>query len=307
MRSGISTEHAPTKVGVNRTGFAPGRWLSRVLAGAIIIFFVLFFATPIAWLVLAPTKSTAQLKGLHGEQPFSVGSFAQLAENLKDLSGFEHGAFWSWFGNSLLYSGAALVITIVLAIPAGYALAMTNFRGRRVMLIATLMVMLIPNTALALPIFLELAAVHLLNTPLAVILPFSFFPFGVYLAFIFFSTSMSHGLLDAARIDGAGEFQIFRRIALPLATPVVGLVAFFNFAGNWNNFFLPFITEPESERKPVQVGLLDVMPAVLGGAHLSFPQLALAILISVAPILIVFQFSQRLLATGMTAGATRTL
>jgi len=134
-----------------------------------------------------------------------------------------------------------------------------------------------------------------------VILPFSFFPFGVYLAFVFFSTSMSHDLLDAARIDGAGEFQVFGRIALPLATPVVGLVALFNVAGNWNNFFLPFITEPETERKPVQVGLAEIM---LNG-HLSFPQLALAILISVGPILIVFLFSQRYLVTGMTAGATK--
>jgi len=280
---------------------APARWLGRVFAVAVLAFFSVFFLVPLAWLLLAPAKSGTQLNDLQGEQPFSLGSFAQLAQNWKALSGFEDGVFWTWVGNSLLYSGAALVITVVLAIPAGYALAMTNFRGRQVMLLATLMVMLIPNTALALPIFLELAAVHLLNTPLAVILPFSFFPFGVYLAFIFFSTSMSHELLDAARIDGAGEFQIFRRIALPLATPVVGLVAFFNFVGNWNNFFLPFITEPDSERKPVQVGLAEVMSS----RHLNFPQLALAILISVAPILIVFLFSQRFLATGMTAGATK--
>jgi len=280
---------------------APARWLGRVFAVAVLAFFSVFFAVPLAWLLLAPAKSGTQLGGLNGEQPFSVGSFAQLAENWTALSAFEDGVFWTWVGNSLLYSGAAMVITLVLAIPAGYALAMTNFRGRRVMLIATLMVMLIPNTALALPIFLELAAVHLLNTPLAVILPFSFFPFGVYLAFVFFSTSMSHDLLDAARIDGAGEFQVFGRIALPLATPVVGLVALFNVAGNWNNFFLPFITEPETERKPVQVGLAEIM---LNG-HLSFPQLALAILISVGPILIVFLFSQRYLVTGMTAGATK--
>jgi len=280
---------------------APARWLGRVFAVAVLAFFSVFFVVPLAWLLLAPAKSGTQLDGLNGAQPFSVGSFAQLAENWTALSGFEDGVFWTWVGNSLLYSGAAMVLTLVLAIPAGYALAMTNFRGRRVILIATLMVMLIPSTALALPIFLELAAVHLLNTPLAVILPFSFFPFGVYLAFVFFSTSMSHDLLDAARIDGAGEFQVFGRIALPLATPVVGLVALFNVAGNWNNFFLPFITEPETERKPVQVGLAEIM---LNG-HLSFPQLALAILISVGPILIVFLFSQRYLVTGMTAGATK--
>ena len=113
----------------------------------------------------------------------------------------------------MLYSGVALVITLVVSIPAGYALAMTNFRFRRALLVLTLMVMLIPNTALVLPIFLEINAVDLVGSPLAVILPFSFFPFGVYLAYIYFSTSISRELLDAARIDGAGEFAVFRRIA----------------------------------------------------------------------------------------------
>ncbi|MEO8095082.1 MAG: carbohydrate ABC transporter permease, partial [Pseudolysinimonas sp.] len=221
--------------------------------------------------------------------------------NWNILVGLQDGIIWTWLGNSVLYSGVALVITIIVAIPAGYALAMTNFAGRRVMLSVTLMVMLIPNTALALPIFLELSAVHLVNTPLAVILPFSFFPFGVYLAYVYFSTTMSHELLDAARIDGAGEFQVFWRIAIPLATPVIALVGFFNFVNNWNNYFLPFIMETGSTRMPVQVGLAELMSS----ARISPPQLALATLISVAPVLIVFLFSQRFLVTGLTAGATK--
>ncbi len=124
------------------------------------------------------------------------------------------------------------------------------------------MVMLIPNTALVLPIFLELSTVHLVGTALAVILPYSFFPFGVYLAYIYFSTTVSHDLLDAARIDGAGEVTVFARIAMPLATPVIALVGFFNFVTNWNNYFLPFIMEPQSQKTPVQVGL-----AVLALVH----------------------------------------
>ena len=282
---------------------APARWLGRVLVIAVLAFFSVFFALPLAWLLLAPTKSTAQLNGLNGEQPFSFGSFDQLAENWNALVGFQDGIIWTWLGNSVLYSGVALVITIIVTIPAGYALAMTDFTGRRVLLITTLMVMLIPNTALALPIFLELTVVHLVNTPLAVILPFSFFPFGVYLAYIYFSTTMSRDLLDAARIDGAGEFQVFWRIAMPLATPVIALVGFFNFVGNWNNYFLPFIMEPGSRKMPVQVGLAELH--CRASASISLPQLALATLISVAPVLIVFLFSQRFLVTGLTAGATK--
>jgi multiple sugar transport system permease protein len=291
---------------------SPARWLGRVVVFAVIAFFSVFFVLPLAWLLLAPTKSTTQLNGLNGEPPFGVGSFDQLAENWTILTGFQDGIIWAWLGNSMLYSGAALILTLVISVPAGYALAMSNFRFRRVILITTLIVMLIPNTALVLPIFLELNVARLIGTPLAVILPFSFFPFGVYLTYIYFSTTISHDLLDAARIDGAGEFRVFWRIALPLATPVIALVGFFNFVGNWNNYFLPFIMEPGSRRMPVQVGLAELIastpvfnPTSVASLTISLPQLAFATLISVAPVLIVFLFSQRFLVTGMTAGATK--
>jgi len=291
---------------------APARWLGRALAIAILAFFSIFFVIPLAWLLLAPTKSTTQLDGQHGEAPFSFGSFDQLAHNWSQLVGFQDGVIWTWLGNSVLYSGAALVITILITIPAGYALAMTKFRLRRALLITTLMVMLIPNTALALPIFLELSAIHVFGSPLAVILPFSFFPFGVYLTYIYFSTTMSHDLLDAARIDGAGEFRVFSRIAMPLATPVIALVGFFSFVGNWNNYFLPFILEPGSEQIPVQVGLAllisstpEFNPTNVAALTITLPELAFATLISVAPVLIIFLFSQRFLVSGLTAGATK--
>lgn len=293
---------------------APARWLGRVLVIAVLAFFALFFVIPLIWLLLAPTKSTTQLDGLHGEAPFSFGSFEQLAHNWNQLIGFQDGVIWTWLGNSVFYSVAALVITILITIPAGYALAMTRFRLRRALLITTLMVMLIPNTALALPIFLELSAIHVFGSPLAVILPFSFFPFGVYLTYIYFSTTMSHDLLDAARIDGAGEFRVFSRIAMPLATPVIALVGFFSFVGNWNNYFLPFILEPGAQQLPVQVGLAQLISSVpefnpttvaSAATAVTLPELAFATLISVAPVLIIFLFSQRFLVSGLTAGATK--
>jgi multiple sugar transport system permease protein len=301
-----------TSIRTVRAAPTPGRWLGRVFTIVVLGFFALFFVIPLAWLLLAPSKTTSQLNGLGGELPFSFGSFDQLAENWTTLVGFQDGIIWTWLGNSVLYSGVALAITIIVTIPAGYALAMVDFPFRRVLLVATLMVMLIPNTALVLPIFLELNVVRLIGSPLAVILPFSFFPFGVYLTYIYFSTTLSHDLLDAARIDGAGEFRVFWRIAVPLATPVIALVGFFNFVGNWNNYFLPFVMEPGSRKMPVQVGLAELIsstpvfnPTSAASLTISLPQLALATLISVAPVFIVFMFSQRFLVSGMTAGATK--
>lgn len=287
---------------------SPGQWLGRVLVIVLALFFVIFFALPLVWLILAPTKTPREL--LTGA-PFDLGALGTLAENWNALMGFQNGIVWVWLGNAALYTGGALVLTLIVSIPAGYALAMIDFRMRRVLLIITLVVMLIPNTALVLPTFLELSAVHLIGNPLSVILPFSFFPFGVYLTYIYFSTSISKDLLDAARIDGAGEWRVFWRVALPLATPVVALVGFFNLVGNWNNYFLPFVMVP-GRKAPVQVGLAELLsnvplfnPTSAGSVTIELPVLALATLVSVAPVLVIFLFSQRFLVTGMTAGGTK--
>jgi len=289
-------------------GVTPGQWLGRIVAGAVVAFFVLFFIVPIVWLLLASTKSA---RDLIENPPFSLGSLGSLAANFQSLVDFQNGALLSWLGNSTLYSVGALILTLLVSIPAGYALALIEFKGRRPLLMITLVVMLIPNTALVLPIFLELSAVHLIGNALAVILPFSFFPFGVYLTYIYFSTSIPADLLAAARIDGASEFRVFRQIALPLATPVVALVGFFNFVQNWNNYFLPFLMVP-GRGSPVQVGLAELLstvpafnPTAIGVVSIQLPALALATVISIAPVLIIFLFSQRFLVEGMTAGGTK--
>ncbi|WP_457099640.1 carbohydrate ABC transporter permease [Microbacterium sp. P5_E9] len=291
-----------------RPGLTPGQWVSRVLVVALLVVFALFFLVPIIWLVLAPTKSNDQLL-LNG--PFSFGSFDQLVANWNELFAFGSGVFTVWLGNSVVYSFSALALTLLISIPAGYALALVQFKGRRLLLVTTLIVMLIPNTALVLPIFLELSAVRLIGNPLAVILPFSFFPFGVYLTYIYFSTAVSRDLLNAARIDGAGELRVFTKIAMPLATPVIALVGFFSFVGNWNNYFLPFLVVGGT-KIPVQVGLANLLsnvpafnPTTTSSIVIQLPTLALATLLSVAPILIIFLFAQRFLVEGMTAGGTK--
>ncbi|WP_426517043.1 carbohydrate ABC transporter permease [Diaminobutyricibacter sp. McL0618] len=286
----------------------PGQWIGRALVAVVLIVFAVFFVLPIVWLLLAPTKTNNQLLL---DNPLSFGSFQQLAANWHELFNFGSGVFTTWLGNSAYYSFAALVLTLIVSIPAGYALALVEFKGRRILLVTTLIVMLIPNTALVLPIFLELSAFRLIGSPLAVILPFSFFPFGVYLTYIYFSTAVSRDLLNAARIDGAGELRVFAQVAMPLATPVIALVGFFNFVGNWNNYFLPFLVVG-GDKIPVQVGLSNLLanvpafnPTTATSIVIQLPTLALATLLSVAPILLIFLFAQRFLVEGMTAGGTK--
>nr|WP_221379081.1 carbohydrate ABC transporter permease [Actinoplanes polyasparticus] len=288
---------------------SPTGWSGRTIVTVVVTVFVLFFAIPLVWLLLATTKSA---RGLIVDNPFAPGSLSGLSTNWSQLFAFQDGAVTTWMGNSALYAVGALIITLVASIPAGYALALNEFRFRRLLLVLTLVVMLIPNTALVLPIFLELNAVGLIGSSLSVILPMSFFPFGVYLTYIYFSTAIPRDLLAAARIDGCREFQVFTRIALPLAAPIVALVAFFSFVQNWNNFFLPFVMLPSSDGYPVQVGLTSLLastpafnPSSAGAQSVQLPTLALATVVSVLPVLIVFLVSQRFLVAGMTAGGTK--
>ncbi|MGZ4418394.1 MAG: carbohydrate ABC transporter permease [Gaiellaceae bacterium] len=274
--------------------------------------FAVFFVAPVLWLVLAPTKSD---KALITHSPFSFGSFHQVTLAWKHLDGFSSHIFRRWIGNTLYYALSATAITVAVSVPAGYGLAIGKFPGRKLILSLTLVVMIVPGAALVLPIFLELNAFHLIGSVLSVILPFAFFPFGVYLAYIYYATSIPPELLDAARVDGCGELQTFLRIALPLAKPVVALVFFFSFVADWNNFFLPYVVLADSNQYPITVGLWDLLsstpsfnPAVGGGGQsvkIFKPELALATLLAVVPVAIVFLFSQRALVRGMLGGAVK--
>ncbi|MCP2170420.1 carbohydrate ABC transporter permease [Goodfellowiella coeruleoviolacea] len=281
---------------------------SSALSAAVLVLFALFFTVPVLWLVLAATKTDEQL--VHGN-PLSFGSWQALRANWAALSGFQDDVVLLWLRNSALYSCLALVITLCVAIPAGYALALTEFRGRRTLLVVTLIVMIMPNSTLVVPLFLEINAVGLIGSTWSVVLPFSFFPFGVYLAHIFFSTALPRELLAAARLDGCSEFGVFRHVALPLATPAVALVGFFSFVGNWTNYFLPYVLLPESDQLPIQVGLGTLLANVpqfnptAGALAVERPQLALAALLAIAPVLVIFLFAQRFLVAGMLAGATK--
>lgn len=292
-----------------RAGKAVRTITSRTVIFVLLAIFAAFFLVPIIWLLLAATKDAS---GLVNGNSFSFGSFGALRTNWDHLMAFQDGAVKTWMTNSVLYSLMALVITLVVSVPAGYALAKMEFRGRRLLLMTTLIVMLMPSAALVLPTFLELNYAHLINTPLSVVLPFSFFPFGVYLTYIYFTTAVSGDLLAAAKLDGCGDFRAFLHIGLPLATPVIALVGFFSFVGNWNNFFLPYVMLPGSSQYPMQVGLTQMLastptfnPVVGANAEVQPPELILATLLAIAPVLIIFLFSQRFLVSGLTAGGTK--
>ena len=305
--SGLTTSKSKSKAKSNkrRFKFGPGsalRWV--VLLGVAV-----FCLVPLLWLLLAPFKNNVAIR----DTPLALGTFDGFIRAWNNLSTYNDGAMYHWMFNSVIYSLVPLVISIVISLTAAYALATMRFAGRKVILLATLLAIVLPGAALVLPLFLEINAFGLVNTAWSVILPASFYPFGVYLAFVYFSTSIPQELLEAARIDGCGEVGVFLRVALPLAKPVIALLAFFSFVANWNNYFLPYVmlTQDDKYNLPVGLGvLLASSPALHPGpanalVPLGFPEAALAGLIVVLPIALMFIFFQRFLVRGILSGSTK--
>lgn len=276
----------------------------------ILIGFSIFCVVPLIWLLLTPTKTDA---GILGDFPLSFGSLDQLATAWEHLFAYSGGIMVKWMLNSFYYTAASLAITIVTALLAAYALATMSFPGRKLVLTLTLLTMVLPGTAVVLPLFLEINAVHLTNTAASVILPAAFFPFGVYLAFVYFSTSLPKELLEAARLDGCSEFRLFTSVVLPLSKPIIGLLAFFSFVANWNNYFLPYVmlSDQDTYNLPVGLGALIAGSPALhpeqGGSFLPItrPEVALAGLIVVLPIACLFLFFQRFLVGGILSGSVK--
>ena len=308
MSSTIKHESAPLRVR------QVPRWNSKrtplsVLRLVIMFGFAIFCVVPLVWLLLAPTKTDAQTI----ENPLGFGSLHTVALAWQHLVSYNDGAIFRWMLNSVYYAVIPLVISVIVALFAAYALATMSFHGRKVILTATLLALVLPATAVVLPLFLEINAVHLTNTAASVILPASFFPFGVYLAFVYFATSLPKELLESARIDGCSEIGLFFRIALPLSKPLIALVAFFSFIANWNNYFLPYVMLSDDSKYNLPVGLgvlISSTYALSPGAGatnlpITFPEVALAGLIVVVPVAVLFLFFQRFLVNGILSGSTK--
>ena len=171
----------------------PGARRAGVLLAWFIVMlaFTAFFVVPVIWLLLAPTKTDHQLVF---ESPFAFGSFHTFLKTWDQMYKFQGHELLTWLANSARYSVGGVLLALACAVPAGYGLALTEFIGRRVLLTVTLVVMIMPASALVLPLFLEVNLFHLENTAWSVVLPFSFFPFGVYLCYIFFSSTIPRDL-----------------------------------------------------------------------------------------------------------------
>lgn len=305
----VDTRHVPPMAAPPRTG-RRRRLVGSLARQVTMVAAALAFAVPLLWLVLAPTKSRRELSE---RAPLAFGSLRNVGNAWGNLIGYGDGIFGTWLLNSLGYAMASVLIALLTCVPAGYALAMYGFRGRKVALVGTLIMMLVPAAALVLPLFLEMAALELVDTAWSVILPLGLFPFGVYLAFLYYQANLPLELLEAGRLDGASEARLFWSVGLPLGRPAVGVVGFFAFIQAWNNYFLPFVMFSDDRNYNLQLGLgtlissTGAINASRGASDLPIygPEVSLAAVITAAPILLIFLFAQRYLVAGQVSGSVK--
>jgi multiple sugar transport system permease protein len=276
------------------------RLLGRVAVNTVVGIGVLYTLLPVLWLVLAATKDR---DALARSDVLSLGGFSFFS-NLADLSREDAGLYGRWYVNSLLYAVVGAAVSALVSLACGYAFDKYQFRHKEKLFGLVLAAVMVPQTVLALPLYLMASGAGLVNTFWAVFIPVLFNPFGVYLGRIFSQGYVPDEVLSAARIDGAGELAMYARVALPMLGPGLVTVFLFQLTAIWNNFFLPMVMLSDQKLYPLSLGLYiwnssarvdpDYYPVVITGS-----------LLAVLPLIVAFVLLQRFWRSGLTAGAVK--
>jgi multiple sugar transport system permease protein len=268
--------------------------LGLVLASAYSLF-------PVWWLLVSATKDRTELYQSDG----LWFSGWHLWDNLHQVFTYQGGIFLRWTANSLLYAGVGSLGGTLVALATGYGLARFDFPGRNAVFACVVGSFLIPIALLTLPLYLLFSAIGLVDTPWAMLIPCLINPFSVYLAKVYTEATIPYELLEAARLDGAGELRIFVSIVLRMMTTGGATVFLLAFVNTWNAFFLPLTVLRGKENWTLNLGLynwsgtrlesgVDLTGLVLTGA-----------LLSIVPMAVMMVAMRRYWRTGVTLGALK--
>ncbi|MFI1561793.1 carbohydrate ABC transporter permease [Streptomyces sp. NPDC020490] len=259
----------------------------------------LYTLLPVAWVVIASTKS--------GRELFSTFTFLPgtgFADNVKDLTSYRDGVYWKWMGNSALYAGLGALLSTCVSAVSGYALAVYRFRGREAVFNILLAGVLMPPVILAVPQYLLLAKADLTDSYWSVLLPQILSPYGVYLARIYSAAAVPGDIVEAGRMDGASEWRVFTRIALPMMVPGLVTVFLFQFVAVWNNFLLPYIMLSDDEKFPITLGLYTLLEQGSNQPAL-YTLVITGAFLAVIPLVALFLVVQRFWSLDLLSGAVK--
>lgn len=276
------------------------RLMSRVSVNTVLVIATVYMLFPLVWLATAATKTNS---GLFSSSMFAVDP-GQFATNMKDLADADGGIFVRWYLNSFVYAGLGSLLGGLICVAAGYAFDKYAFRGKEKLYGVILMGVLIPTTALSLPLYLLASRLGVVNTFWSVFIPVLTFPFGVYLARVYSAGYVPSQVLEAARVDGAGELRTFFRIGLPMMAPGYVTIVLFQFVAIWNNFFLPLVMLSDRSLFPASLGLY-VWNSKTSGYPEYLGYVVAGSFASVVPLVIAFVVLQRFWRSGLSAGSVK--
>ncbi|WP_053849561.1 carbohydrate ABC transporter permease [Streptomyces sp. NRRL B-24085] len=265
----------------------------------VLVLGALYCLIPIAWVVVAATKDRSEL--------FSTFTFAPgtgFFQNLSDLTAYRDGIFWRWMANSAFYAGLGALLSAAVSAAGGYALGRYVFRGREAIFKMILAGVLVPSIVLAVPQYLLLSKLGMADSYWSMLLPSILSPYGVYLVRIYAAASVPAELMEAARMDGASEWRIFSRIAVPMMMPGLITVFLFQFVGIWNNFLLPFVMLADDEKFPITLGLYTLLAQ--GASQPALYTLVITgCLLAILPLIGLFLVIQRFWSLDLMSGSVK--
>lgn len=208
---------------------------------------------------------------------------------------YDNGVFFIWLKNTSIFVFSAMGISVISCITAGFVMAVLEVPFRRLLLFLTLLTMLIPITAMAMPLYVMIDGIGLNNTLLGLILASSYFPFGAFLSYLYYSSVLPPDLVGMGRIDGLGDLGIYRHLGIPLSKSLISVVSFFSFVGLWNSYQLPRVLLAEPSKSIMSIGI-----EVFYGQGTT-----LIALLMVIPSVLLYLASQRTIARGIFSGAVK--
>lgn len=274
---------------------------SRIVVIIGLVLFALYSIGPAWWLVVSSTKTK---EDLYTTDAMWFANFS-LFDNLTSLFTYQDGIFGVWMWNSTLYAFAGSIGHTLVSLAAGYGLAMYSFRGKGTTMGFIIGSFLIPGALLTIPSYLLFVQMGLYDTIWAMIIPAFFSPFAVYLAKIYAEGAVPSELLEAARIDGAGEYRIFFQIASRLMTTAGATIFLLHFVGSWNAFFGPMVFLRGDDKWPVMLGLYSWLQR---GTDSTVDLTGLVItgsLVATIPMVILMVAMQRYWRSGVAMGSLK--
>ena len=300
----VARDEAAERKRAAKSGFAnvnnPRRSTLLTVLCAVFAVYCLF---PFVYLAVNATKTQADFTSTFG---LGFGHTFALWDNIKTVFTYDGGIFGRWLLNTILYVVVGAGGATLLAILGGYGLAKFRFPGRKAVFVVIIGAISVPGIALAVPQFLLFAKLNLTNTPWAMIIPSLVSTFGLYLMWIFSEQAVPTELLEAARVDGAGELRTFWQIGLPLLAPGIVTTALFTIVATWNNYFLPLIMLKDSNWYPLTIGLNQWKDQASTAGGQAIQNLVITgSLVTIIPLVIAFLCLQKYWQSGLAAGAVK--